>query len=210
MNWAQVTLRAGLGAVVAVALLAAVPAKAATIVNVDAGPAYAPVVLTLAPGTYKVTPIGTGVAGALYDAWSAWAAGADVAVKTASGGTAQGWLNSYVVLNPDIVLLSPIPPGAGGTNLTPGTGYQAHSGFVYPTAAEALAEAVTTFFLLPTTASSFDVTFANLDGTYDGNRGGNSLYVEKVPLPPALPLFATGLLGLGLLHWRRRRTAKSA
>jgi hypothetical protein len=27
------------------------------------------------------------------------------------------------------------------------------------------------------------------------------------PLPPALPLFATGLAGLGLLGWRRKKKA---
>jgi len=31
-----------------------------------------------------------------------------------------------------------------------------------------------------------------------------------VPLPAALPLFATGLGGLGLLGWRRKRKARAA
>jgi hypothetical protein len=30
---------------------------------------------------------------------------------------------------------------------------------------------------------------------------------SAVPLPAALPLFATGLVGLGLLGWRRKRKA---
>ena len=30
---------------------------------------------------------------------------------------------------------------------------------------------------------------------------------SPVPLPAALPLFATGLAGLGLLGWRRKKTA---
>ena len=32
----------------------------------------------------------------------------------------------------------------------------------------------------------------------------------ETPLPAALPLFATGLGGLGLLGWRRKRKAKVA
>ena len=34
--------------------------------------------------------------------------------------------------------------------------------------------------------------------------------VSTVPLPAALPLFATGLGGLGLLSWRRKRKAQAA
>jgi hypothetical protein len=34
--------------------------------------------------------------------------------------------------------------------------------------------------------------------------------VSNIPLPGALPLFATGLAGLGLLGWRRKRKALSA
>ena len=40
-----------------------------------------------------------------------------------------------------------------------------------------------------------DVTFTGAVGTI------------ITPLPPALPLFATGLAGLGLLGWRRKKTA---
>jgi hypothetical protein len=31
--------------------------------------------------------------------------------------------------------------------------------------------------------------------------------IDPVPLPAALPLFATGLAGLGLLGWRRKKAA---
>jgi hypothetical protein len=34
--------------------------------------------------------------------------------------------------------------------------------------------------------------------------------VSSVPLPAALPLFASGLAGLGLLGWRRKRKAQAA
>jgi hypothetical protein len=37
-----------------------------------------------------------------------------------------------------------------------------------------------------------------------------SLEGDVVPLPAALPLFATGLAGLGLLGWRRKRKAQTA
>jgi hypothetical protein len=36
-----------------------------------------------------------------------------------------------------------------------------------------------------------------------------SLSGDVVPIPPALPLFATGLAGLGLLGWRRKKAAAS-
>src|SRR5262249_8899850 len=35
----------------------------------------------------------------------------------------------------------------------------------------------------------------------------DNLYYHQNPLPPALPLFATGLGALGLLAWRRKRKA---
>jgi hypothetical protein len=35
-------------------------------------------------------------------------------------------------------------------------------------------------------------------------------FLVTTPLPAALPLFATGLGGLGLLGWRRKRKASAA
>jgi hypothetical protein len=35
--------------------------------------------------------------------------------------------------------------------------------------------------------------------------GGPSQWSAQVPLPSALPLFATGLVGLVLLGWRRKK-----
>jgi hypothetical protein len=42
-----------------------------------------------------------------------------------------------------------------------------------------------------------------------GGDFGNLAYVTATPLPAALPLFATGLGGLGLLGWRRKRKAQA-
>jgi hypothetical protein len=33
---------------------------------------------------------------------------------------------------------------------------------------------------------------------------------SAIPLPGALPLFATGMVGLGLLGWRKKRKAQAA
>jgi hypothetical protein len=40
-----------------------------------------------------------------------------------------------------------------------------------------------------------------------GSANGNPATVPAVPLPAALPLFATGLGALGLIGWRRKRKA---
>jgi hypothetical protein len=59
------------------------------------------------------------------------------------------------------------------------------------------------------TAAMFQVaqpgTFAF--DSYVGNFTDFHGTVSQVPLPGALPLFATGLAGLGLLGWRRKRKA---
>ena len=53
-----------------------------------------------------------------------------------------------------------------------------------------------------------DLGFAQPDATSGAGSFGAQAIVT--PLPGALPLFATGLVGLGLLGWRRRRKAQAA
>jgi hypothetical protein len=55
----------------------------------------------------------------------------------------------------------------------------------------------------PTTAGALILNTAG-DATFCASTGGSSC---AVPLPDALPLFATGLAGLGLLGWRRKKKA---
>jgi len=61
---------------------------------------------------------------------------------------------------------------------------------------------------------TFDgATFASLGltpGTYTSTWDTtDSFVINIVPLPAALPLFATGIGGLGLLGWRRKRKAQA-
>jgi hypothetical protein len=95
------------------------------------------------------------------------------------------------------------PPGAGGYSNANGSiaGNSAHNPF--------LNQAVTFVIFGPdlTTASiPNSVTFSF--GTTEG--ANNVPGVSTVPVPAALPLFATGLGALGLLGWRRKRKARAA
>jgi hypothetical protein len=59
-----------------------------------------------------------------------------------------------------------------------------------------------------------DALFAIISGTFGNSTiphsSGVDLFIGAVPLPAALPLFATGLGALGLLTWRRKRKQTAA
>ena len=56
------------------------------------------------------------------------------------------------------------------------------------------------FWTCGTYPACFSTAYVNTAGSWSGP-------VSAVPLPAALPLFATGLGALGLLGWRRKKTA---
>ena len=63
--------------------------------------------------------------------------------------------------------------------------------------------------------SSTTIGFVNGDPIGDNSNGLDNVVLTDlsstvVPLPGALPLFATGLAGLGLLGWRRKKRAIAA
>jgi hypothetical protein len=58
------------------------------------------------------------------------------------------------------------------------------------------------------TFNRFDYAQSSVPGFFSTVSG--SVSVSEVPLPAALPLFATGLGALGLLGWRRKRKALAA
>jgi hypothetical protein len=49
----------------------------------------------------------------------------------------------------------------------------------------------------------------DIGGCCNFGSGTEVIATTTTPLPAALPLFATGLGGLGLLGWRRRRKAQA-
>jgi hypothetical protein len=70
-----------------------------------------------------------------------------------------------------------------------------------------------------TAGTGFDPTSVFYSAAYTQNAGSgnqinasfnNATTIFAVPLPAALPLFATGLGALGLLGWRRKRKALAA
>jgi hypothetical protein len=69
-------------------------------------------------------------------------------------------------------------------------------------------------FGMVTGTDNGDGTFDPLDFLVDDdgliNQGPTSLVPDVVPLPAALPLFAGGLGGLGVMGWWRRRRAATA
>jgi hypothetical protein len=103
-----------------------------------------------------------------------------------------GWLNSgtQMIIASDLVQLN-------ATGLVPGS----HPNF------STSGSAITFGFV--TENFSGGSTYSITAG-YDNFEVGNLPTTGATPLPAALPLFATGIGGLGLLGWRRKRKVQAA
>lgn len=146
-------------------------------INAVTTTAASPITVLLGAGTYVATPIdGT------YEAWNAWGL-TDCVTPSPS---CAGWLNVFYLSSPEI-----------GT-ITMGSSLR------YPTAAQALAAAVSATFTLTSVAN---VNFFIDDAPHSDNLGGISLLVTELP-EPAVPLaLGAGLLLFVVALGRRRRAA---
>lgn len=202
---------------------AASPSARSAIVDVNALLEPDGIAINLGPGSYIVSFAGT-AGGGIYDAWDPW--GNNVVSGCSAGGTncAQGWTEGFIIKSAAL-------PGGGAV-------YGAASSPYYATATQALAAFQTKlasgglvtaplssniqdsssyspligpieFTLSSPTSVNFFV--ADTPGQYGDNGGGVSLSITSAtPLPPALPLFATGLGIAGLLGWRTKRNNEPA
>jgi hypothetical protein len=162
--------------VVACALISFVSGSQAAIVNVNSLTNHEsnPVVLSLPPGEYTVTPVGT-VDGGAYNSWNPWSSVSGCDVDGANCST--GWVNWYFVASVEFPEQSLWDENR------------------YANSSLALTNAIGTSFTL---TSDADVSFYIKDGVNGSftsdNAGGMSLSV--VPIPGAIWLLGSGLLGL--------------
>ncbi len=163
-----------------------------------------PVSLSLEPGTYSITPIGT-ADGGLFDAWNAWGrttcSNPDGCMRT-SPTTVVGWLNLYSFSSSDLldVIVNDVAalPVSGDT-------YYVDTAMVYPDPLSALAHALSAEFTLEIAST---ISFAIPDRPLYDNRGGMSLDVTATAIPEPTTVLLLGL-GLAGIVITRRKTARN-
>ena len=144
-----------------------------------------PVILSLAAGTYDVTPIGISDGGA-YNSWNAWNWGQVYGCDGNGANCSVGWINIYYINSPDFPEM------------------RLADDIRYANSLLALANALDTSFTL---TSDAEVSFFIRDGVNGSmawdNVGGISLDVTTVPIPGAAWLLGSAILAL----WRFKRSS---
>ena len=111
-------------------------------------------------------------------------------------------LNDLGAAGPTHLILG--PPGSGGTYSNANgsiAGNPAHNPFLNQTA----------LFVISLTGITPSTSITSSTFSFGTTAGINVPGVPSaIPLPGALPLFATGVVGLGLLGWRKKRKAQAA
>jgi len=192
----------------------------AAIVNINSQANYLgnPAEIFLEAGTYTVTPTGTAGGGA-YNAWNPWSRTSctdPVGCLLTSPTTVTGWMNRYEVISSGITAVSVEGVGLVPVDTVPNpitesfffsspteTRYSVTDFMVYPDALAALVTAKPSTFTL-STAGMVGFSINDILPLSD-NTGGISLNVSAVPVPAAVWLFGSGLLGLVGVA-RRNRT----
>ncbi len=187
-------------------------------INADVNDIPNPIFISLNAGTYEITAIGV-ADGGIYDAWSNWSSttctqpmGCPLTTPT----TFTGWRSAYDVISPDIVsvsvedvLLTPMEAQPSGEDFfrdhflmnNSTVRFHVDDQAVYPDSLSALAAGRTSMFTLNTSGLvGFSINDIRPLGD---NRGGMSLQVTAVPLPPAILLFIFGLAGLATTQRKR-------
>lgn len=179
-----------------------------------------PLQISLAAGTYAVTPVGI-AGGGVYDAWNPWGTstcGTPSGCAQTVPTTVVGWKNSYDVISDAITAVSvsgsPLSPiSTDPTDTTSNQDYWVSNGSepdryhiddstVYPSAADAFAGAKSSVF---TVSAGGLVGFAIRDSSLSDNFGGMSLEINPIPEPSTAALLGLGLLSLA--GWRRARAS---
>lgn len=186
-------------AIAAAAALAFAGPAGATIINLD-GVANASTdgsnaeSVSLAAGTYNVT-----FTQGDYTAFNRW----NTTTDCDSNGTfcTRGWENSAVIRVGSQTYLFGDSGGNGGVGSSPDSSY-------FASAAQSFAHSAI-YSQQFTLGAAGNVSFFIGDNNLTDNTGGVSLAITRVsvPEPAGLPLLLVGCGVLGLLAWRRRKTA---